>query len=107
MDEKGPSIPGRSGRVLALAMAIGLVFGNMVGSGIFLLPATMAPYGGVSALGWLFTATGALLLALTFAWLSRSQAIAGGIYAYTRLALRDFAGVPIGRTACRGKRVNS
>src|ERR1041384_8809634 len=94
-------------KLLSLPMAIGLVFGNMIGSGIFLLPATMAPYGGVSALGWLFTASGAILLALTFAWLSRSQAIAGGIYAYTRLALRDFAGVPIGRTACRGKRVNS
>jgi len=79
-------------RLLSLPMAIGLVFGNMVGSGIFLLPATMAPYGGVSALGWLFTATGAMLLAMTFAWLARKQAIAGGIYAYTRMAFGDFAG---------------
>lgn len=79
-------------KLLSLPMAIGLVFGNMVGSGIFLLPATMAPYGGVSALGWLFTATGALLLAITFAWLSRTQAVAGGIYAYTRMAFGDFAG---------------
>ncbi|HZP13434.1 MAG TPA: amino acid permease [Nevskiaceae bacterium] len=79
-------------KLLSLPMAIGLVFGNMVGSGIFLLPATMAPYGGVSALGWLFTATGALLLAITFAWLARTQAVAGGIYAYTRMAFGDFAG---------------
>jgi len=73
-------------------MATALVIGNMIGSGIFLLPATMAPYGGVSALGWLFTTTGAILLALTFAWLARTRAAAGGIYAYTRLAFGDFAG---------------
>jgi APA family basic amino acid/polyamine antiporter len=79
-------------KLLSLPMAIGLVFGNMVGSGIFLLPATMAPYGGIGALGWLFTATGAMLLAITFSWLARKQVIAGGIYAYTSMAFGDFAG---------------
>jgi APA family basic amino acid/polyamine antiporter len=79
-------------KLLSLPMSICLVFGNMIGSGIFLLPATMAPYGGVTALGWLFTASGALLLAITFAWLARKQAAAGGIYAYTRMAFGDFAG---------------
>jgi len=79
-------------KLLSLPMAIALVIGNMVGSGIFLLPATMAPFGGVSALGWFFTASGAILLALTFAWLARTRAAAGGIYAYTKLAFGDFAG---------------
>lgn len=79
-------------KLLSLPMATALVIGNMIGSGIFLLPATMAPYGGVSALGWVFTAGGAILLALTFAWLSRTRAAPGGIYAYTRLAFGDFAG---------------
>jgi len=79
-------------KLLSLPMATALVIGNMIGSGIFLLPATMAPYGGVSALGWFFTASGAILLALTFAWLARTRAAAGGIYAYTRLAFGDFAG---------------
>lgn len=79
-------------KLLSLPMATALVVGNMIGSGIFLLPATMAPYGGVSALGWAFTATGAILLALTFAWLARVRAAAGGIYAYTKLAFGDFAG---------------
>ncbi len=79
-------------KLLSLPMATALVIGNMIGSGIFLLPATMAPYGGVSALGWFFTTGGAILLALTFAWLARTRAEAGGIYAYTRLAFGDFAG---------------
>ena len=79
-------------KLLSLPMATALVIGNMIGSGIFLLPATMAPYGGISALGWVFTAGGAILLALTFAWLARTRAAAGGIYAYTKLAFGDFAG---------------
>jgi basic amino acid/polyamine antiporter, APA family len=79
-------------KLLSLPMATALVVGNMIGSGIFLLPATMAPFGGVSALGWFFTAGGAILLALAFAWLARTRAAAGGIYAYTKLAFGDFAG---------------
>lgn len=35
----------------------------MVGSGIFLLPASLAAYGGISIFGWLFTATGGLFIA--------------------------------------------
>jgi APA family basic amino acid/polyamine antiporter len=79
-------------RLLSPAMATALVVGNMIGSGIFLLPASMASYGGVSVLAWAFTAGGAMLLALTFAWLARSNPAAGGMYAYTRLAFGDFAG---------------
>lgn len=77
---------------LSPAMATALVVGNMIGSGIFLLPAAMSAFGGVSLLGWLFTAGGAMLLALTFAWLARCKPAAGGIYAYTRMAFGDFAG---------------
>jgi APA family basic amino acid/polyamine antiporter len=89
MSEQGAT---SDSRLLTLPMAICLVLGNMVGSGIFLLPATLAPFGGVSMLGWLFTGSGALLLALTFAWLARTRAVAGGIYAYTRLAFGEPAG---------------
>jgi APA family basic amino acid/polyamine antiporter len=79
-------------KLLSLPMATALVIGSMIGSGIFLLPATMAPYGGASALAWLFTAGGAILLALTFAWLARTRIVGSGIYAYTSLAFGDFAG---------------
>lgn len=71
-------------------MCTALVVGNMVGSGIFLLPASLGAYGGVSVLGWLFTTAGAMLLALTFARLARSLPRAGGPYAYTRQAFGDF-----------------
>src|SRR5262245_48328136 len=66
--------------------------GNMIGSGIFLLPASLAPYGGLSLIGWCVSATGAILLALVFARLSRLDPAAGGPYAYTRSAFGDLAG---------------
>lgn len=81
-----------SGRALGLGMATALVVGNMVGSGVYLLPASLAPYGPISLLGWLFTAAGATLLALVFARLARVLPRVGGPYAYTRAAFGEFPG---------------
>ena len=73
-------------------MAVALVMGNMIGSGIFLLPSSLAPYGGLSIVGWVVSAAGALALALVFARLAQLSPAAGGPYAYTRQAFGDFAG---------------
>jgi APA family basic amino acid/polyamine antiporter len=70
-------------------MTIALVMGNMIGSGIFLVPASLASYGGLSLAGWIVSTIGALLLAAVFAYLARLQPAAGGPYAYTRLAFGD------------------
>jgi APA family basic amino acid/polyamine antiporter len=64
----------------------------MVGSGVFLLPASLGPYGAWSILGWLVTSGGSLLLALVFARLGRRLPAAGGPYAYSRHGYGDFAG---------------
>jgi APA family basic amino acid/polyamine antiporter len=77
---------------LGLWTSTALVVGNMIGSGIFLLPASLAVYGGISIFGWLLTSVGALLLALMFSRLSRMVPHAGGPYIYTRRAFGDFAG---------------
>jgi APA family basic amino acid/polyamine antiporter len=73
-------------------MLTALVVGNMIGSGVFVLPASLAPYGAASLLGWAFTLAGALLLALVHAWLAQIVANHGGAYAYARLAFGDGAG---------------
>ena len=44
---------------IGLWSSTALIAGNMIGSGIFLLPATLASYGGISLFGWLFSALGA------------------------------------------------
>ena len=76
-------------RQLGFWMCVALVVGNIIGSGIFLLPASLAPYGLNSVWAWLLTSTGALVLAVVFAGLSRAFPSAGGPYAYTRTAFGD------------------
>jgi len=72
--------------------ATSLVVGNMIGSGIFLLPATLAFYGGISIFGWVISGIGAIFLALVFGRLSKLVPNSGGPYAYTREGFGDFAG---------------
>jgi APA family basic amino acid/polyamine antiporter len=64
----------------------------MIGSGVFLLPAALADYGGMSLVGWLFTGAGAVLLALVFARLGRTYPRTGGPYEYSRRAFGEFIG---------------
>jgi basic amino acid/polyamine antiporter, APA family len=66
--------------------------GNMIASGVFLLPASLAPFGGISFAGWILSAGGSVLLALVFARLARLNPAAGGPYAYTRQAFGDLPG---------------
>jgi APA family basic amino acid/polyamine antiporter len=79
-------------REIGIWTATSLVIGSMIGSGVFLLPASLAPYGGISLLGWVITAFGSVMLALAFAILARRNPAAGGLYAYTRDAFGEFAG---------------
>src|SRR4051794_7444502 len=82
-------------RSMGLWMATALVIGNMVGSGVFLLPATLAGTAGpVSMLGWVFTGAGAVLLALVFANLGRALPRTGGPYASAQRAVGGFIGFP-------------
>jgi len=82
----------RKVKSLGLWACTALVIGNMVGSGIFLLPTALAQYGSLSVIGWGITALGSLCLALVFARLARLVPKAGGPYAYTRAGFGDFAG---------------
>lgn len=81
-----------SKREIGLVTATALVVGNMIGSGVFLLPATLAPFGGYSLIGWLISATGALLLAGVYSRLAIRAPRAGGPYAYSREAFGDCIG---------------
>ncbi len=83
---------GRGGAGLGLWVCTALVVGNMIGSGVFLLPSSLAPYGGISILGWLVSAGGAVCLALVFAWLGGAMPRLGGPYAYARAGFGDFGG---------------
>ncbi len=73
-------------------MALALVMGSMIGSGVFLLPASLAPLGWNSVFGWLITIAGTLCMARIFATLAKIMPHAGGPYAYTRAAFGPVAG---------------
>src|SRR5450631_2125669 len=73
-------------QLLSFWMCVALVVGNTIGSGVFLLPASLAPFGLNSVIAWGFTASGAIALAIVFARLSRAYPQAGGPYAYVHLA---------------------
>jgi APA family basic amino acid/polyamine antiporter len=76
---------------LGLLMTTSLVVGNMIGSGIFLIPASLAAFGGIGILGWLFSALGAITIAIVFGYLNeRVPNAQGGPYAYTREAYGEF-----------------
>ena|SRR5450631_3249903 len=78
---------------LGLWTSTSLVVGNMIGAGVFLMPAALAAFGGISLLGWVFSTIGAILLAKVFSNLSKLMPLAnGGPYAYSRKGLGDFAG---------------
>jgi APA family basic amino acid/polyamine antiporter len=77
---------------LGLWMLTALVAGNMIGSGVFLLPASLASYGSIGLVAWGFTCLGALLLGLVFAKLGNIMPRIGGPYAYCREAFGDFVG---------------
>ena len=83
-------------RGLGQWMLIALVIGNIIGSGVFVLPAALAPYGAASLLGWGLSLGGALMLALIYAWLAQIVRNHGGAYAYARLAFGDGVGFLVG-----------
>jgi basic amino acid/polyamine antiporter, APA family len=70
-------------RKLGLWMCLALVIGNMIGSGVFLLPASLAPYGWNAVFGWIFTICGVLTIVAVLGRLARALPDADGPYGYT------------------------
>jgi len=83
-------------KVMGFWRGWGLIVGMMIGSGIFMLPTVLAPYGTMSFLGWLISGLGTLFIALMLSLLAKRKALTGGPYAYTREGLGDLAGFIIG-----------
>lgn len=83
-------------KTLGVAACTAIVVGNMVGSGFYLSPSAMAPYGQLAILAWVVMGAGAICLGLVFAKLARIAPATGGPYAYIRMGYGDFTGFLIG-----------
>ncbi|GGL00865.1 transporter [Planomonospora parontospora] len=90
--EGTPPAHAGGGARLGLPQATALVVGNIVGTGIFLLPASLAAFGTVSILAFGIVTLGALALAVVFGRLGRRIPASGGPYAYAREGFGEFPG---------------
>lgn len=72
---------------LGSAMSMAMVVGTMIGSGIYLLPTTLAPFGPNLVIAFLVTVGGTMCLAYAFAQLAGR--IDGGPFAYVRAAFGE------------------
>lgn len=69
-----------------------LVIGNMVGSGVFLLPSNLAATGSIGLFGLIIAAIGATLLGYVLGKMSQFIPKSGGPYAFAKAKLGDFVG---------------
>lgn len=90
--------PAAPARALGFWMCLALVMGNMIGSGVYLLPASLAPYGWNALFGWVLTVGGALCLAVVFGRLARTLPQAGGAYGFVEAGFGRFPAFIVGLT---------
>ncbi len=74
------------GKAFGFWICTALVIGNMIGSGVFLLPSSLASFGWNATFGWLLTIAGTMALAFVLAKLARAFPHEGGPYAYVQAA---------------------
>ena len=75
-----------------------IAVGCAIGSGVFMMPTLLAPYGMLGLAGWLIAGGGTLLVALSLSRLVRRIPKIGGPYAYVQAGLGSFAGFLIAWT---------
>lgn len=90
VSDTGKDRPAQRG--LGFWMTLALVVGNLIGSGIYLLPATLAPLGVNQLAGWMVTIAGSLCMAFVFARLAARMPAPGGPFAYVMQGFGPAAG---------------
>lgn len=74
-----------------------LVVGNMIGSGIYVVPAGLAETAGpLGLVAWAINTAGYLCLTSVFADLGGAYPVSGGLQAFARRAFGDFAALEVG-----------
>lgn len=91
----GSAAPQRASLVRGLTMlgTVALLVGNMVGTSVYTLPASLAQtVGPLGIVAWGLTAVGYLFVALVYASLGSRYPITGGPYVFAREAFGGFVG---------------
>ncbi len=85
-------------RVIGFWRGWSIAVGCAIGSGIFMMPTMLAPYGMLGFGGWLIAGAGSILVALTMAKLVKRIPKTGGPYVYVNEGLGKFSGFIIAWT---------
>ena len=85
-------------RVIGFWKGWSIAVGCAIGSGIFMMPTMLAPYGLLGFGGWLVAGAGSILVALTMARLVKRIPKTGGPYVYVNEGLGTFSGFIIAWT---------
>lgn len=75
-----------------------IVVGSQVGTGVFITPISLAPYGAYALIGWIIAGIGAIALALVFSGLCTRFPQTGGAHVYVAKAFGSTAGFFVGWT---------
>ncbi len=88
--------PSVQARPFGVWTAAALVIGGMIGAGVFVMPAQLAPYGWTGVVGWAVAIPGAMLLAYVLSQLAAARPAAAGAVATVGEALGPLPGVLVG-----------
>ncbi len=96
-DTSGTDAPvAPAGKVIGFWQCWAFSVGTMIGTGIFMMPALLAPYGGLSFGGWLLTAAGSITIALAIGRLASRTTRSGGMQIYVQDAFGKLPGFLVG-----------
>lgn len=84
--------PPHQQKLLRVPGATALIIGGVIGTGVFTLPSTLAPYGMLAIVGLLVVTFGAIAVGVVFSQLARRIPRAGGPFAYPRAVFGSFIG---------------
>jgi basic amino acid/polyamine antiporter, APA family len=89
-------VESKNARPFGFWTATALVVGGMIGSGIFMMPVSLAPFGWTSVVAWIVSIAGAVSIAFALARLAQTMPDASGAIAVTGAVLGEFPGLLIG-----------
>ncbi|MDP3494715.1 MAG: amino acid permease [Hyphomonadaceae bacterium] len=95
-DDTGTVVEQPTAKVIGFWQCWAFTVGTMIGTGIFMMPALLAPYGGLSFGGWLITAGGSIAIALAIGRLASRTTRSGGMQIYVQDAFGRLPGFLVG-----------
>lgn len=87
---------GEEHKKLGPFLAVMVVASSMIGSGIFMLPASLGAFGSISMVAWVIATLGAALIGGVFSFLSIARPGTAGLFSFVRDAFGPAAGFVAG-----------